>query len=584
MEVSGRRSSNDKDKNLSLSRGSADDFEFSCQPCAGEGHYVEAAGFCQNCQEYLCITCYKYHCKPTPSRHHVLLDKRNMPKDRAPPSSAKYGCTLTCTKHAAEIIKFFCKQHDAVGCGDCMVLDHKSCNIDYIPDISKDFIDGEEYQQLVTRAKQLENNAKSLKKEVEENGKEVNRLYAKAVGDIRAFRKQADKYLEDMERKLLDQCETLKMKTDTMLKAVENELQPMKLELENIHSKLSSQAKQSGDLFVQAKQISFRVKNIGEELRVLDEKNEPSMCTFEKNNKVLEYFKTKQGSLGDLRPKQIRNRHQIMSPRRLQDLTPTLIGEVSVKSSTDSIGCRITGMVAVAPDTLVCTDYHNYSVKLIDIKSDKITSELKLTAGPFDITYVSDDQLAVTVTNERKIYLLSFRNGLSKTRDFVVNGRCFGIAYSNDRLVVSYIRPQKVEILSLDWEVIQRIDTDSSGKALFCIPKYVAVDRDCNSIFVSNFMDHSVTKLTTSGKVLDIYKDSNLSYPTGIAVYSDGSVLVCNSGKDNLHLLSPENKKIKTVVNKTEAPQALCFNRESDSLFLSYHGSKCNTILKYKLT
>ncbi|XP_053402777.1 uncharacterized protein LOC128558034 [Mercenaria mercenaria] len=580
MEVSGRRSSNDK--NLSLSRGSADDFEFSCQPCAGEGHHVEAAGFCQNCEEYLCITCYKYHCKPTPTRHHVLLDKYNMPKDKTP-SSAKYGCTLTCTKHASEIVKFFCKQHDAVGCGDCMILDHKSCKIDFIADISKDFIDGEEYEQLVTRAKQLENYAKSLKNEVKEDGKEVYRLYAKAVGDIRAFRKQLNKYLEDMEQKLLDQCETLKMKTDTMLKAVENELEPMKLELENIHSQLASQAKQSGDLFMQAKQIICRLKKIEEELKFLNDKNESSMYTFEKNNKILEYFQMKQGSLGDLRPKQIRNR-QIMSAMRLQDLTPALAGEVSVKSSSDYSGCWITGILAIAPDTLVCTDHNNNTVKQIDTKSDTITSELKLTAGPWDITYVSYDQLAVTVTDEKKICFLSFRSGLSKTCGIAVNGKCYGIAYSNDRLVVSYFAPPKVEILSLDGKVIQRIDTDSSGKALFQYPRYVAVDRDGNCIYVSDYSAPSVTKVTTSGKILDTYKDTKLLHPDGIAVYSDGSVLVCNPVNDNLHLLSSENKKIKTVLNKTERPQALCFNRESDSLFLSFYGSKCDTIQKYKFT
>ncbi|XP_053402780.1 uncharacterized protein LOC128558037 [Mercenaria mercenaria] len=580
MEVSGRRTSNDR--NLSLSRGSADDFEFSCQPCAGEGHHVEASGFCQNCQEYLCITCYKYHCKPTPTRHHVLLDKYNMPK-RSAPASVKYGCNLTCTKHASEIVKFFCKQHDAVGCGDCVILDHKSCKIDYIPDISKDFIDGGEYEQLVTRAKQLENNAKSLKKEIEEDGKEVYRLYTKAVWDIRAFRKQVDRYLIDMEQKLLDQCETQKKKSDTMLKAVKRELQPMQLELENLHSQLTSQEKQSGDLFVRAKQISFRLKKIEEELEIVDEKNEPSMFMFEKNSQVLDYFKTKQGFLGGLRPVQIRNR-LAMSPKRLLDLKLTLIAEVSVKSPSDGKKCWISGMVAIAPDTLVCTDYNNHSVKQIDIKSDKTTSELKLTTGPWDITHVSYDQLAVTVTEERKICFLSFRSGLSKTRYIVVDGNCYGIVYIKNRLVASYINPPKVEILSLDGKVIQRIDTDSSGKDLFQFPRYVAVHRDGNCIYVSDFKTNSVTKVTTSGTVLDTYEEANLSYPDGIAVFSDGSVIVCNSGNHNLHLLSSENKKIKTVLNTTASPYALCLNRESDSLFLSFEESKRNTILKYKFT
>lgn len=54
-----------------------------CDLCKTAGDDIEAEGYCTDCDERLCGTCYKSHSRSKASKHHVLLDKDNMPTGRA---------------------------------------------------------------------------------------------------------------------------------------------------------------------------------------------------------------------------------------------------------------------------------------------------------------------------------------------------------------------------------------------------------------------------------------------------------------------------------------------------------------------
>ncbi|XP_060589368.1 transcription intermediary factor 1-alpha-like [Ruditapes philippinarum] len=152
MEVSGKKEN--KHQVQISSSGSSQSCKV-CQPCKADGESLEADGFCQNCQEYLCKTCIKYHRKVTVSKHHTILDKATMPKN-VEPQIVKRLCTETCEKHKLKIIKYFCSDHDTVGCGNCMVIDHKACHVEFIPDIADEFINGEAYKAILDRLEKLQ--------------------------------------------------------------------------------------------------------------------------------------------------------------------------------------------------------------------------------------------------------------------------------------------------------------------------------------------------------------------------------------------------------------------------------------------
>lgn len=122
----------------------------TCDSCEDEDQRVEAEGFCTSCQEYMCSNCIKYHRKARLTKHHSFLGRTCMPAKK-PESRAIPVCTEKCEKHPAEIFKFFCSDHDTVGCSDCIILDHNHCNKKYITEIANSFVEGEDINVLLKR-------------------------------------------------------------------------------------------------------------------------------------------------------------------------------------------------------------------------------------------------------------------------------------------------------------------------------------------------------------------------------------------------------------------------------------------------
>ncbi|XP_053389352.1 E3 ubiquitin-protein ligase TRIM33-like, partial [Mercenaria mercenaria] len=145
MAVSGRKVSG---IHGSVSKGSAEDFDHRCEPCLAIGQHIQSRGFCVDCQEYLCKNCFAYHKRTKASKHHQLLDKSNMGGHIVGNKSLAM-CTEKCVIHKKEIIKFFCTDHEFLGCTDCITLNHRTCKIDYIPDKCAGIGDSDEYRKTL---------------------------------------------------------------------------------------------------------------------------------------------------------------------------------------------------------------------------------------------------------------------------------------------------------------------------------------------------------------------------------------------------------------------------------------------------
>jgi hypothetical protein len=68
----------DKQSGVSSVYKSSEEY-YKCDPCINAGDHVEAEGFCTDCNEYLCSTCFRSHSGSRLSKHHVLLSKDGMP-------------------------------------------------------------------------------------------------------------------------------------------------------------------------------------------------------------------------------------------------------------------------------------------------------------------------------------------------------------------------------------------------------------------------------------------------------------------------------------------------------------------------
>ncbi|KAL4240084.1 Transcription intermediary factor 1-alpha [Mactra antiquata] len=103
---------------------SSDADEQFCQPCETEGMMIAANGYCQNCEEFFCVQCMKDHSRQTISKDHTILKKDKMPKCTGVEDPQPY---VMCDKHQTVGVKFYCLDHDIVGCSECIVNEHGVC-------------------------------------------------------------------------------------------------------------------------------------------------------------------------------------------------------------------------------------------------------------------------------------------------------------------------------------------------------------------------------------------------------------------------------------------------------------------------
>lgn len=140
-----------------MADGSQEDVALYCVPCDREDMRQPASGFCLNCEEHLCALCHSHHKKAKPSKHHVLLDKDNMPMTRREASACRghhksmIHDGVHCQMHRQKMVEFFCLDHNVVLCYVCSTLQHGQCKIKFIPDISKEFSESKGYVDKMER-------------------------------------------------------------------------------------------------------------------------------------------------------------------------------------------------------------------------------------------------------------------------------------------------------------------------------------------------------------------------------------------------------------------------------------------------
>ncbi|XP_045172647.2 transcription intermediary factor 1-beta-like [Mercenaria mercenaria] len=199
MEVSGRRDRKG-DFTSSLSRSSDDADQIYCLPCKQDGSWVPAYGYCKDCAKHLCETCYKSHRTPAPCRNHILLGKTKMPNTLSP-GTTYLDLTETCDQHHGKAIEYFCKDHESLGCSQCMTMSHINCKLDYIPDVSKNYTASSQYQCLLKSLQILHANLKAIKISIQKK-KRIQENQDRIKEDIKKFRQEIKATLDKWEAQL----------------------------------------------------------------------------------------------------------------------------------------------------------------------------------------------------------------------------------------------------------------------------------------------------------------------------------------------------------------------------------------------
>ncbi|XP_052818300.1 uncharacterized protein LOC128244325 [Mya arenaria] len=532
-----------------LDKGSADSTVY-CQPCGEGGKRSVAQGICQTCEEYMCAPCVEYHKRLKMSRNHILLSKDKMPSFYPSTKKSAIADTDYCNNHPKEMIKFYCPTHGDLGCGDCVVLDHRSCKVDFIADVAKEFVTAKEFRELEPSIKRTEDLLSEFISNVKEIFGDVKDQSKVQIDKLRKFRAEINTYMDRREKELLDNIERVKGEDDNMLTALKTDCELMKDGLEAMRTELTSDDVPVNQRYVTARRGQKELRGINEGIKMIAGRMKARKFQFTKDPDKEQLLGSKIG-IGTL---DVAGEIQKNIPAPdLSTATWKNEADINVRVSQDQATCFITGLALVSPGFFILTDFHNNCAKLVDVTSRTVTSRIELNVRPWDVCVLDADQAAVTLPYISIIQLLSTKGGqLSRGKKIKVANECRGIAYYNNRLYVSYVSNPRIEVMTLDGNIISTIQTDD-GRQPFKKPLNLTVTTSTPlTLYVSDCNAHTVLQLSLEGKVLRENRNKKLEYPMSVVQVGPGQLLVCGRDSLNVMLLTEKDGKMAEILEQKE--------------------------------
>lgn len=570
MEVPGRFQDPD------LQKGSQSDFSECCFPCENEGKHVPAHGFCETCNHNLCAVCFQVHTIPIPCKNHILLVKstiaktKNLKSKKAPVSNP---CTIRCPDHHERIMEFFCSGHNKVECSVCAVLKHKLCSLAYIPDIAKGYEDSREYKNLVGKINGLQTDITALSADVRKNISTLPKSAETAIEELRKFKIEINEFLDKKEKELIKATRVFVNEDSSVLHSLVSEVDSLKAEISEITKQFKSTKQATSDLFVYCNRQLKDLDGLSERVTKCSEKNKTVRYSFKRGRVILNVLLSN-AELGTVEGNHLAGSGKKMSYVDFQNVSIQSMPDVNDRMIDDGIRSEITGMTLLSADKLLLVDKKKQVIRKIKIKSNTALSHLVLPSEPWDVTALPKKQAAVTLPDKSKIQMISTKGGLSLGTTVDVVGNCLGISSAMDRLVVSFRNPVKIEVIDFNGKVHVRVDRDSTGSVLFQCPRYVSVIEygRVPVICVSDYSTNIVTKLSLGGEVLDTHKHKNWDRLKGLIATEYGHLLVCNSKKQTVDVVSQDGKKVHTLLDKSHgigSPRSLCYCAVNNILCVS---------------
>jgi hypothetical protein len=238
-----------------------------------------------------------------------------------------------------------------------------------------------------------------------------------------------------------------------------------------------------------------------------------------------------------------------------------------IKFKSDSFASLLFRISFFSPKPFLCLLSENcllvtnlYSGKLIIFKDMSVCTSsydtIDLPSNPWAVAKVDNNKVAVTFPILEIIRLITFSKSMAvtNTEDIKVEKCCHSVAYSNNKLIISYTtRPATVKILDMTGKVLKTFDKDHLGNCLFADPHFLTISADNTVIYVSDYGNNCVLGLTFYGKVKAIYKHDQLKGPYQLTVDRSGTVFVCGRWSHNIHQLSPDLTKVNILLGKEQA-------------------------------
>ncbi|XP_052809426.1 uncharacterized protein LOC128237887 [Mya arenaria] len=249
----------------------------------------------------------------------------------------------------------------------------------------------------------------------------------------------------------------------------------------------------------------------------------------------------------------------------LTSLKFTSTQDILVKSPSDTKSCWLKNVLLQSGDRLLLSDSSNGTLKLVDLKTSSLMTEVILPGTPWGMCQIPGDMVAVSVTHS--IQLLETRRKLFRGKNIKVDDDCCDVGYHNGSLIISF-QSGKLQKMDMKGKVLTKMSNMSLKT-----PWYFEVvgDDQTAAIYVSNFVKFEITKLDMNLNILETFKHSALRIPTAITAVGN-QLIICGLTSDNIMCLDLPSGKMTQLLGKEEgiaAPHCVCYSQQQNKMYVA---------------
>jgi hypothetical protein len=299
-----------------------------------------------------------------------------------------------------------------------MVLKHRPCELDYIPDTCKGIADSKEYDDTLKMLELKIQAAENLEREISDKTTEADDCFNQALKDIDDFEYQIINRIKEMKTKVVENAKHINESNKRALKTAHEECSKMSSDMKQLQASLRDN-KTSGkekEIYLAVK----KAKSLADDGKITAAMTElrklKTRCIFEQNEEI-ENALFKNTSLGTLET----TTRSVSSLQHLRN--------IKIRTLSDKNECSITGCSLIQPGKVLLADGKNNKLKLFDINNDRLVKERKELGGPKGVVLISQDEVAVAMFKMKAVQIFK-TDDLSLVRTVQLNRECRNVTYN----------------------------------------------------------------------------------------------------------------------------------------------------------
>ena len=532
-----------------------------CGPCSRRRRTSVGEHYCVDCSDYLCVKCKDYHGSIAVTGNHFIVSDSSFPayvSDALESDSGVPNLSTTCDCNR-QSVEFYCHSHQDVICNVCKTFHHHKCKTSSIQQKCSAY-KAAKLKSVLAEIKSLTVKYNYLKQTCSGHKMEIDTLKENCKNQIQLFRKELNIIFDTLENNILTDLDKWKQeenrRVDQDLSTIAAAENVLKVDCKRLKDALRGGKKEI--MFVTDIQVSNTLHIYKRKLEDLESDIEKPTLGFERNE-ILADVVAGIDKLGSL-ISEITDRRQDFkylatnSTKMLKDRKIKSRSKVNVSTDDEQEQPLISGCTIMPSGHVVLCDQRNKQIKLLN-DSWTITGQLQLP-DPWDVSVLDSSNVIVSSPDKKQLQKVQVFPKIKAVSTIQLDRMCWGVAVSGEEIyttchnnaLISEGGDGEVRILDLYGKMKRRLGTNRDGSYLFTRPSYITVSASGEKIFVSEWSINTITCLTPSGTVIFTYKDGDMRDPRGLTCDSGDNVLVCGGLSLNVHIISPDGQKYRTLL------------------------------------